>query len=69
MISTNVMTGTSFCSSFQIHELSEIGRMLSEGKLDSEIMQEVKINTKAQYLGKARTALGIDRGIKEIIVA
>ena len=64
MISTNMMTGTGSCSSFKMQGLSEIGRMLSEGKLDREIMQEVQINSRAQYLGRPEQAQALTEEVR-----
>ena len=67
MIPINVMTGTGFCSSSQMQELCEIGRMLSEGKLDREIMQVVQINTRAQYLGRPEQAQALTEEVRRLL--
>jgi hypothetical protein len=67
MIPINVMRGTGFCSSFQMQGLSEIGRILSEGKLDREIMQEMQINTRAQYLGRPEQAQALTEGVRRLL--
>jgi ABC-type hemin transport system substrate-binding protein len=50
-----------------MQELSEIGRMLSEGKLDREIMQEVQINTIAQYLGRPEQAQALTKELRRLL--